>query len=107
MKKREPIAVILLSIVTCGIYGWYWLVKTKGELNQANHDAPRIPTAFVWLIPLVGTIWWQWKYAEGVEKYTHGKCSQVIAFILLFLLSMIGAAIIQDYLNKANHHPAQ
>lgn len=107
MQKREPVAVLLLPFITCGIYSWYWLVKTKGELNRENHDEPRIPTAWIWLIPFVGTIWWQWKYGEAVEKYTRGKCSQVVAFILLFLLGMIGMAIIQDYLNKAKtarHH---
>ena len=102
MKQRNPIAVFLLSFVTCGLYGWYWLVKTKGELNASNQDNPRIPTAWVWLIPVVGVIWWLWKYSEGVEKLTKGKCSQVISFILLFLLNVIGMAILQDFFNKSN-----
>jgi uncharacterized membrane protein YsdA (DUF1294 family) len=102
MTKRDPIVVFLLSFVTFGIYAWYWLVKTKGELNAANKDEPRIPTAWIWLIPFVGVIWWIWKYSEGVDKKTKGKCSQVIAFVLLFLLSVIGIAIIQDFFNKSH-----
>jgi len=100
MPKREPIAVFLLSFITFGLYAWYWLVKTKGELNAANHNQPRIPTAWMWLIPFIGTIWWEWKYSEGVEKYTKKDCSQVVAFILLFLLGFIGMAILQTFLNK-------
>ena len=102
MKQRSPIAVLLLSFFTCGLYAWYWLVKTKGELNSANKENPHIPTAWIWLIPFIGMIWWTWKYSEGVEKRTKGKCSQVIAFILMFLLGVIGYAIIQDFFNKSN-----
>lgn len=97
MKQRNPIAVFLLSLVTCGIYSLYWLVKTKGEMNKMGE---KIPTAWIWLIPFVGSIWWLWKYSEGVEHITGEKPSGVMAFVLLFLLGNIGQAIIQDYFNK-------
>ena len=44
MQKRSPISVILLTIVTLGIYGIYWQVKTKGEMNALGAD---IPTALL------------------------------------------------------------
>lgn len=97
MKQRNPLAVFLLPIVTFGIYSWYWLVKTKGEMNKLGQD---IPTAWIWLIPMVGGVWWMWKYSEGVENISNGKLSGVLAFILLFLLGNIGQAIIQDTFNN-------
>lgn len=97
MKKRSPAAVLLLPFVTFGIYSWYWAVKTKGEMNKLGEQ---IPTAWIWLIPLVGSIWWYWKYSEGVEHVTKGKMEKIIAFILLMLLGMIGQAIIQDTFNN-------
>ena len=101
MKQRSPIAVFLLPLVTFGIYSMYWLVKTKGELNQVNDNKPRIPTAWIWLIPVVGNIWWLWEYAGGVQKQSKGACSQALAFILLFLLGSVGQAIVQhSYYNK-------
>jgi hypothetical protein len=110
MKKRSPAAVLLLPFVTFGIYSWYWAVKTKGEMNKQGEQ---IPTAWIWLIPLVGSIWWYWKYSEGVEHVTKGKMEKIIAFILLMLLGMIGEAIIQDTFNNldvavaaANNSPA-
>ena len=96
LTRRSPIAVFLLSVVTGGIYSWYWQVKTKGELNRSGAD--HIPTAWIWLIPCVGTIWWLWKYAKGFEQVT-GKYSAALAFVLLFLLGAIGMAIIQDAYN--------
>ena len=96
MKKRNPIAVLLLPFVTFGIYSIYWMVQTKGEMNAKGAS---IPTAWLIIIPLVN-LWWMWKYSEGVEKVTGGKTSGVLCFILLFLLGMIGAAIVQDSFNK-------
>lgn len=96
MKQRNPIAVALLPFITFGIYSLYWEVKTKGEMNKLGND---IPTAWLLIIPFVN-IWWLWKYCEGVEKVTAGKLSQVLAFVLLAILGMIGAAIVQDAFNK-------
>jgi hypothetical protein len=89
--------VIVLSIITFGIYALVWMVKTKNEMNTQGAN---IPTAWLLIVPIV-SIWWMWKYAGGVEHVTRGKFSQVISFILLWLLSLIGMAIIQDAFNKS------
>ena len=96
MTKRSVIAVILLSIVTFGIYALVWMVKTKNEMNKLGAD---IPTAWLLIVPVV-SIYWTWKFAGGVEHVTRGKQSQVIAFILMFVLGVIGMAIIQSEFNK-------
>lgn len=101
IKQRSPIAVFLLSIITFGIYGWYWLVKVKGELNRSQNQV-QIPTAWVWIIPFVGTLWYEWKFSEATEVVTNGKYSMPIAFILLLVLGPIGYAILQDGYNKVN-----
>lgn len=102
VKQRNPIAVLLLPFITFGIYAWYWLVKTKGELNAANKENPHITTAWIWLIPFVGTIWWAWKYSAGVEKYTKKECGRALTFILMLFLGVIGYAILQYYFNQAH-----
>lgn len=98
MTKRSPIAVFFLSIFTLGIYILVWRVKTKREMNRLGSN---IPTSWLMIIPLVN-IWWLWEYGAGVEKVTNKAMSQVVAFILLFLLSAIGDAIIQDAFNKVD-----
>ncbi len=102
MKNRNPIAVALLPLVTFGIYAIYWQVKTKGELNS---NGANIPTAWLIIIPFVN-IWWLWKYSEGVEQVTGEKMSAVLAFILLWLLGSIGAAIVQNTYNQLDGAPA-
>lgn len=96
MKKRNPIAVALLPLVTFGIYAIYWEVKTKGEMNALGTD---IPTAWLIIVPFVN-IWWLWKYCEGVEKVTGGKLNGVLSFVLIFLVGSIGQAIVQDSFNN-------
>lgn len=97
MQKQSVASVIILSIVTFGIYLIYWFVKTKGNMVKAGAD---IPTAWLMIVP-IASIYWMWKWAGGVEHVTAGKYSQVIAFILILALGIIGVAIIQSELNKA------
>ncbi|MBE7450265.1 MAG: DUF4234 domain-containing protein [Kofleriaceae bacterium] len=96
MTKRSVAMVIVLSIITFGIYAIVWMVKTKNEMNSQGAN---IPTAWLIIVPIV-SIWWMWKYSGGVEHVTRGKTSQVIAFVLMFVLGVIGMAIIQDAFNK-------
>lgn len=97
MNKRSVVMVIVLSIITFGIYALVWQVKTKNEMNKCGAD---IPTAWLLIVP-IANIYWMWKYCGGVEHVTRGKMSQVISFLLLFLLGVIGMAIIQNEFNKA------
>lgn len=103
MKNRNPIAVFLLGFVTLGLYSWYWIVKTKGEMNKQGE---KIPTAWLWLIPVVGNLYWSWRYSEGVGNVTRGKLDTVLCFILLMLLGGVGHAIIQHYFNEFTGSPA-
>lgn len=101
MKKRSPVAVLLLPFVTFGIYSIYWAVSTKIEMNKLG---TKIPTAWLLIVPLVN-IWWLWKYSEGVEQVTKEKMSGVMAFVLMFLLGCIGQAIVQNDFNKIESAP--
>jgi hypothetical protein len=102
MTQRSPIAVFFLPVITLGIYGIIWLVKTKDEMNAQGAE---IPTAWLLLVPIV-SIWWVWKFAEGVGKVTRGDMGGGLAFVLLFLLGNIGMAVIQSSLNKRALAPA-
>ncbi len=97
MKKRDPWAVLLLPFITLGIYSWYWEVKTKGEMNKLGQ---KVPTAWLWLIPFVGYLWWAWKYSEGVGNVTKEKAPGILVFLLMIFTGSIGDAIIQHYFNQ-------
>ncbi len=90
--------MFLLSILTGGIYSWYWLVKTKGEMNKLGE---KIPTAWIWLIPIIGNFWWLWKYAEGVENVSKKELNLFLTLLAMYLLGPIGMAIVQEAFNRS------
>jgi hypothetical protein len=98
MTRRSPAMVILLSVVTCGLYIILWFVSTKDEMVRKG---AQIPSAW-WMIVPIGNIWWTWKWAGGVEHVTRGKTTQPVAFIAVFLLSTIGAPLMQSGLDKGS-----
>lgn len=49
---RSPIAVIIFSIITCGIYQIYWLFKVSGEVNQSLGEE-RISAPLYFLLGLL------------------------------------------------------
>jgi hypothetical protein len=89
MTQRSPFSVFVLSIVTLGIYSIVWFVKTRREMVARGAD---VPTAWLMIIPIV-SLYWCWKWCEGVETVTAGKMSQAMAFILTVALNVIGLGI--------------
>jgi hypothetical protein len=96
MEKRGLGKLFLLTFITLGIYGIYWEVKTKGEMNALGAN---IPTAWLIIVPFA-SIWWLWKYSEGAEMVTKNKLSGPVTFLVLWLLGLIGMLIVQDAFNK-------
>lgn len=101
MQERSVAMVLILTIITLGIYGIVWMVKTKNEMVSMGAE---VPTAWLIIVP-IASIWWMWKWSGGVQHATRGGMSQPIAFILLFLLGVIGMAIIQAEFNKVKALP--
>ena len=96
MKYLNPILVIVFAIFTLGIYALVWLLLTK---DQMKAEGATIPTAWLVIIPLV-SLYWLWKFCEGIELVTNKGMPAVGAFLLVFLFGSIGMAIIQYELNK-------
>lgn len=103
MMKRSVAAVIVLTFITFGIYSLYWYVKTKDEMVAQGAS---IPTGWLLIIP-IANIYWMWKWSEGVEYVTRGKSSAAVSFLLVFLLGLIGVAIIQATFNSLPDERAQ
>jgi len=96
MQNRSPLAVVLLSWVTLGIYSIVWYVKTKEELNELGAS---IPTAWLLIVPFANW-YWLWRYSEAVEELTDGNTSTLGTFILHILFGGIGQAITQSAFNN-------
>ena len=98
MQNRSVASVIILTLVTFGIYGLVWAVKTKNEMNAQGAD---IPTAWLLIVP-IASLWWLWKYSAGVEHVTKGKMSAIMTLVLFWLIGIVGMAIVQHEFNQLN-----
>jgi hypothetical protein len=63
-----------------------------------NSQGAQIPTAWLLIVP-IANLYWLWKYSEGVSQVTNNKLSAPVAFILLWVLSIVGMAVIQSSFN--------
>lgn len=102
MRNRSLGKMILLYIVTFGIYSLYWSVSTKNEMNKLGAN---VPTAWLLIVPFV-SIYWLWKYSEAVEQTTHSKISTPLAFVIEAFVGPIGDLVIQSEFNKLSAAPA-
>ncbi|MDB5171121.1 MAG: hypothetical protein JWO35_815 [Candidatus Saccharibacteria bacterium] len=96
MRQRSIVKMILLSLVTFGIYSLYWSISTKNEMNRLGAN---VPTAWLLIIPFV-SIYWLWKYSEAVDQVTSNKVSAPLAFVVEAFLGFVGDLVIQSEFNK-------
>ena len=112
MNKRNIALCIVLSIVTCGIYGIYCMIVLANETNVASgHAQDGTSGGIVFLLTLVtcGIYGIYWAYKQG-EKINEAKAMRnmpsdsnagVLYLILeIFGLGIIAYALMQNELNK-------
>lgn len=109
-QKRDILLSIILTFVTCGIYGLVWWAKINDEINNEVGDYNAPSGIVVILLSIVtcniyGCIW-AYKMGEKVAiiKNRNGvndDSSSVLFLILqLFGCSIVNIALMQDALNN-------
>lgn len=109
IQKREIVTAILLTIVTCGIYGIYWFVKLTDESNEVSgSDAASGALAIVYTLITCGIYTIYWNYKMGQKMHEAGKRygieiadNSVLYLILsIFGLGIVNYCLIQSDLNR-------
>jgi hypothetical protein len=108
-KIRNPVSVILLSIVTCGIYYLYWVWETNKQLNAllGREDVGAGILILSWFcLPVSWYIWYRWdKSLMEITEGTRARySSNFILWIILSVVAGVGTLVmsfqIQDTLNS-------
>ena len=110
MKEERNIAVaIILTIVTCGIYGIIWIMQINDEVKEFSGDTNLPSGGVVVLLTLItcGIYGIYWAYQMGKLLETAGQKNNVpisdnsILYIVLSLLglSIVNYALMQNDLN--------
>jgi len=104
IKERNIVVAIILSIVTCGIYGIYWLIMLAREAVSVKDpaDSAVLEIVLMLFLPFVGFYLAEKKLAEGcAEKGIEHKDNSVLYLVLgLIGLGIVSAVMLQNDLNK-------
>ena len=100
---------IILSIVTCGIYGLYWFVVLSDDVKDYSNDQEMMSGGVALLLTIVtcGIFGIYWAYKLGKNMFTAQQINNLpatdnsIVYLLLefFGLGIVAWAIIQSDLN--------
>lgn len=109
-SRSIPMAIVL-SIITCGIYGIYWLYCMVNDLNTASGRENDTSGGMVILFSIItcGIYSLVWNYSAGAKvgdiqefdgRPRDGYLGVLYLLLSLFGFSIVNMALIQNELNK-------
>lgn len=109
--RRNPLGVVGLTLITLGIYGFYWWWKINDELRLAQKDDSISPTRslmamlFGWII-IVPPFIAAWNTATHIAAFeqrvgVRQTVEPVLVLVILVVISIANGAYLQDHLNRA------
>ncbi len=108
-EVRSPVSVLVLSIVTCGIYLLYWIYKVSEETQTYSGSTTTSPGLEVILCLFtcgIYYIYWFYKYSKLIVECQQKAGIQpddnslICLLLAIFGLGTVSALIMQGSLNK-------
>ena len=108
LENKSVATVIILTIVTCGIYGWVWLYKTADSLENQGQTGGMGAGVILVLSILLGSIGFLLfgMYADQNLNAIKARIgyptadNKVIYMILGFIFPIILIGMVQNEINK-------
>ena len=111
IQPRSIATCIILSIITCGIYGIVWFVSMVNDLNMASNEPNKASGGLVFLLSIItcGIYLFYWMYSAG-QQINRAKAMRnlpydsnnglVYLLLSVFGFSIVSYALIQNELNQ-------
>lgn len=110
IQSRNIVTCIILSIVTCGIYGIYWYFCIINDLNTASESVDDMSAGMIVFLSIITcgiyALIWIYKAGEKVDSIkvrtgqTPANSSLLYILLAIFGLSIVDYALIQNELNN-------
>ena len=109
LKNRNIVLVIIFTLITCGIYGWYWVYDTlKGMETVSGKEATVNSTIALLLCIFVAPVGYILFGMAADEQLNMIKAergitqvdNKVMYMILGFFLPIVLMPIVQDEINR-------
>lgn len=110
MKERNIAVAIILSIITCGIYGIYWFIMITNEAKSYSEDATFTSGGMAFFLTLItcGIYGIYWSYQMGKiidraqQKNNLPNTDNSVLYLVLqvFGLAIVNYALMQNDINQ-------
>lgn len=108
IAPRNLVTAIILSLITCGIYGMYWLYKLNDEVCEMAGETAETSSGTVVLLTLITCgiygIYWSYKMGVKQDAIEGNNSSRGILYLVISLIgfSIVVYALLQDMINRAS-----
>jgi len=112
--KRNPLGVLGLSLISLGIYFFYWYWKLNDELRRFEHDESINPARslmamlFCWIIivPPFIAIWNTANHIQSAERRAGvlQQIEPVLVLLFQIVFSLVNPPYTQDHMNRIWDH---
>ena len=106
IAPRNIALCIVLTIITCGIYGIFWMIRLNDEINELSGEPYATSGGMVFLFTLITCgiygLYWYYKMGQRADRIQGQSGSTAILYLILgiFGLGIINYALMQDVINK-------
>ncbi|MBR3622288.1 MAG: DUF4234 domain-containing protein [Selenomonadaceae bacterium] len=115
MEKKNIALAVVLSFVTCGIYGFYWLYTMTEDVHRLVGRQTTASGGLVILFSIVSCgiylLYWFYKMGESITEAKEQRGMRVensagILYVILtiFALGVVAEALIQSSINDIIDH---
>ncbi|BED92843.1 MAG: DUF4234 domain-containing protein [Candidatus Paraimprobicoccus trichonymphae] len=106
MKKKSVTQCIILSLITCGIYGMFWyveLVDTLNTLTKTKNMSGISTLLLTWITCGTYGIYWAYQAGKAIDELKSNdglSYGFIYAILYVFTGGIVPYAIIQNELNN-------
>ena len=110
LEYRDIAIAIILSIVTCGIYGIFWIISLTNDANKVADRPTDTSGGMVILLTIITCgiygIYWNYKMGQKIyeagQRYNKSIIDNSVLYLVLSLfgLAIVNYALMQSDLNK-------
>lgn len=94
IKSINWTRLLILSVVTFGVYLVYWFVLLKRMLVEKGEVD--LPTSWLIIVPLAN-LFLVWKVLQSIEKLSKGKLSSLTLMLISVIFAPAGVVIVHDW----------
>lgn len=105
IKNRNIVTQVIITIVSCGFYGWYWrFMMAKEAVSFGDPEDQGTLEAILYMFPLtcfIGAYLIEKKFATGFEaRGIEHKDNSILYLVVGLLLPIVVDCLLQNELNK-------